>query len=94
LCSNNRLFKARITSLDLLGLAETNGLDDFGQLLYERKGTEKQWTKDVFQFMAESPGRYITLKLKIGTGARIHLDNFVLECPPNYCDTSLPIRRK
>lgn len=64
-----------------IGLAETNELDDFGQLLYERKGTEKEWTKAVFQFMAESPGRFITLKLKIGTGARIHLDNFVMQCP-------------
>lgn len=63
------------------GIAQDNSLLSFGEEIHEYKGAEEEWSRRSFQFVAPATGRFIVLKLKIGTGARIHLDNFRLECP-------------
>ncbi|MEZ5043632.1 MAG: gliding motility-associated C-terminal domain-containing protein [Saprospiraceae bacterium] len=64
-----------------IGLSNSDGLNDFGQLVHQHKGTNKNWEKESFQFVAPFAGKFITVKLLIGNGARIHLDHFVLDCP-------------
>lgn len=64
-----------------IGLAQDSSLGSFGQQIYEKKGAEMKWERETFQFVAPKSGRFITLKLKVGTGARIQLDDFELACP-------------
>lgn len=63
------------------GIAQDSSLLNFGEEVHEFKGAEEEWSRRSFQFVAPTSGRFIALKLKVGTGARIHLDNFRLECP-------------
>ncbi|MBX2870764.1 MAG: gliding motility-associated C-terminal domain-containing protein [Saprospiraceae bacterium] len=63
------------------GIAQDSALANFGEQIHEFKGAEETWERRSFQFVAPADGRFIALKLKVGTGARIHLDNFQLECP-------------
>ena len=63
------------------GIAQDSALASFGEQIHEFKGAEEDWKRRSFQFVAPASGKFITLRLKIGTTARIHLDNFRLECP-------------
>lgn len=71
---------ARINFLQF-GLAQDSSLANFGEQFYELKGAEVEWERVSFQFVAPTTGRFISLKMKVGTGARIHLDDFQLACP-------------